>query len=595
MHAVVAHDLKVAYPDKLVYNLVVPALIIPMQGLTCILGENGAGKSTLAELIALNLWMPYEGSLKVLGVEVRQVWGRFRTQARMSLHRRIGFVPQDGGLNKQQRVWDALVQALDDVLVPRHEQRTRIARALSQMDLVDYTDHYIYELSGGEVQRLAIARALSREVEFVVADEPTSALDDQSVEGLMQALQRLSERLPVVVVTHDVRLVEDSEWSKNAVLIEKPGMDVRRRTKRTAFRPALAGVGLAASVAGGLAGYNLEYRHGVFPPWMSAQHSGSVADTIGGARATTSLTKVARGTALVRSVTLRWHAGNPDIRYGIQVLGVNGGRPSNAALRHAVVHRLRAGEHAYDVRRVTRRILLWRVTEYRGGRRIVRSRWFTYRVMPDRALAAIPLFPRDGARVRGRRVHLRWSRSRGARGYLVVLDHRRPLVVHGQSIEWVGSFGLHTWQVAPIEPSVPQARAQYSSPVRFALVQPHASQLQATSTTSGKHGGTGSPRGPHAIQKARSRALVPTVGTTSNHSGTARDRGSSGHNSSVYVAPTQISVYVAPTQISVYVAPTQVPVYVAPTQVPAHTAPTQSRSSTSARSGFSCSPEDPCP
>jgi ABC-type lipoprotein export system ATPase subunit len=200
-------DLRYSYPGG-PEILRIPALDVTGRGLIALTGPSGAGKSTLVELLAGTLQEGYYGSVEVLGHE----WRNLRRDADRQRHLRlIGFIPQDFGLLPHRTPREMLEQDLTDADVPAAEHTERIERALSEVDLTDLSDQRIASLSGGQGQRVAVARMLARDVELVIADEPTANLDPGLRGVVMGLLRKLSEHVPVLVVTHDAAVAESCD------------------------------------------------------------------------------------------------------------------------------------------------------------------------------------------------------------------------------------------------------------------------------------------------------------------------------------------------------------------------------------------------
>jgi ABC-type lipoprotein export system ATPase subunit len=146
--------------------------------------------------------------VEVLGHE----WKDLRRDAdRQRQLRLIGFIPQDFGLLPHRTPREMLEQDLTDADVPAAEHTERIERALAEVDLTDLSDQRISSLSGGQGQRVAVARMLARDVEFVIADEPTANLDPGLRGVVIGLLRKLSEHVPVLVVTHDAAVAESCD------------------------------------------------------------------------------------------------------------------------------------------------------------------------------------------------------------------------------------------------------------------------------------------------------------------------------------------------------------------------------------------------
>jgi microcin C transport system ATP-binding protein len=177
-----------------------------------VVGESGSGKSTLA-LAALGL-VPYAGDVRVGGV----AWTG-RSRADVSLRKKVQVVFQDpfSSLSPRLTVEELVGEGLD-VHCPgigREQRQQRVVDALATVGITEpqfpgMLERYPHQFSGGQRQRLAIARALVLEPEVLVLDEPTSALDvtlAQQVLRLLQVLQK-SRGLSYLLITHDVAVVE---------------------------------------------------------------------------------------------------------------------------------------------------------------------------------------------------------------------------------------------------------------------------------------------------------------------------------------------------------------------------------------------------
>jgi microcin C transport system ATP-binding protein len=176
-----------------------------------VIGESGSGKSTLA-LAALGL-LPFSGQLKVSG----QSWGASKT-ADKALRKHVQVVFQDpfSSLSPRMTVGELvgeglLVHAPD---LTAEQRQTKVLAALAEVGLsesqfVGLLNRYPHEFSGGQRQRLAIARALIVEPQLLVLDEPTSALDVTIQKQVLQLLQRLQRErgLSYLLITHDVEVI----------------------------------------------------------------------------------------------------------------------------------------------------------------------------------------------------------------------------------------------------------------------------------------------------------------------------------------------------------------------------------------------------
>ena len=161
-----------------------------------LLGHSGAGKSTLLKLI-LREEVPSEGKVLVDGRDV----------ARMR-RRQMGIIFQDFRLIPSMTVYENVAFAMHVLNVPHKEIRPRVEYILELVHLEDKAKCYPDTLSGGEQQRVAVARALVHNPKLVIADEPTGNIDPELSLEMMQLLERVSKMgITVLVVTHEHELV----------------------------------------------------------------------------------------------------------------------------------------------------------------------------------------------------------------------------------------------------------------------------------------------------------------------------------------------------------------------------------------------------
>jgi putative ABC transport system ATP-binding protein len=177
------------------------SLTIPSGEFLSIMGPSGSGKSTLLHLLGA-LDTPSSGSARFLGEDLRQMSDYQRSLLRRN---RIGFVFQFFNLMPT-------LKANENVALPLLLGRTRRSKALDaaksaleRVGMAHRADHFPEEMSGGEMQRVAVARALVTNPEAVLCDEPTGNLDSANSREIMTLLRSLPEpgRRMVVMVTHD--------------------------------------------------------------------------------------------------------------------------------------------------------------------------------------------------------------------------------------------------------------------------------------------------------------------------------------------------------------------------------------------------------
>lgn len=173
---------------------------VPPHSITALTGPSGSGKSTLLNCIGA-LEAPDSGSIQVFGTEVTKLGYR---KARKYRRDYVGYLFQDYALIPDQTVYDNInLAARPNQIFPSKAMLTQVAEVLEQVGLAGYERRQVCELSGGEQQRVAIARLLVRPPKVVLADEPTGALDHDNSLRVIAHLRDLADGgASVVVATH---------------------------------------------------------------------------------------------------------------------------------------------------------------------------------------------------------------------------------------------------------------------------------------------------------------------------------------------------------------------------------------------------------
>ncbi len=177
-------------------------LVVHGGELALVQGCSGSGKSTLLGLAGL-LWRPTRGRVFFLGQEVSDDSSAYRNRLRR-IH--VGFIFQNYHLFERMPAWESVALPLRVLGFSGAECRRRAEELLARLDLEGRANHRSEQLSGGEQQRVAVARALSTAPDLVIADEPLSNADPRSAELIVSLLiMGCSSGSGLLVASHDQR------------------------------------------------------------------------------------------------------------------------------------------------------------------------------------------------------------------------------------------------------------------------------------------------------------------------------------------------------------------------------------------------------
>jgi cell division transport system ATP-binding protein len=162
-------------------------------------GASGTGKSTIVALL-IGALKPDQGTIEVDNMIVSDM-----DENTLQLYRRkVGVVYQDYKLLLKKTVFENVAFAMEVCGEPNEEIHQRVPKVLEKVGLLQFQDKFPEQLSGGEMQRLSIARALVHRPRLIIADEPTGNLDEDNVKGIMNLLKKLYEEgVTILVTTHD--------------------------------------------------------------------------------------------------------------------------------------------------------------------------------------------------------------------------------------------------------------------------------------------------------------------------------------------------------------------------------------------------------
>ncbi len=190
--------------DKDAYAIKDLSLKINEGEFVFIVGKTGAGKSTLFKLLTREL-KPTSGTIKVFNDNIEFLSDRLIPYYR----RQLGVIFQDFKLLEDRNAYENIAFAQEVIGANTFKIKKRVMRLLNIVDLRNKASKMPNELSGGEKQKVAIARALINKPRILLADEPTGNLDEISTNEIMSLLDIINKNgTTVVVITHDMHLVE---------------------------------------------------------------------------------------------------------------------------------------------------------------------------------------------------------------------------------------------------------------------------------------------------------------------------------------------------------------------------------------------------
>ncbi len=180
-----------------------------------IVGHSGSGKTTLTKLI-LAEENPSEGTVFFESINIHKLKNKDLTK----LRQRIGVVFQDYKLLLNKTAYENIAFAMEAVGKTDEEIESDVPHVLELVDLTDRLHHFPGQMSGGEQQRLAIARAIINQPELIIADEPTGNLDPINTHEIVQILKKINDLgTTVILTTHDKGVIDSV--GKRVVTMER--------------------------------------------------------------------------------------------------------------------------------------------------------------------------------------------------------------------------------------------------------------------------------------------------------------------------------------------------------------------------------------
>ena len=195
-------NISKSYKDAIVLNNV--SLEINKGDFTAVMGPSGSGKSTLLYSIS-SMDNPDEGEVVFEGIDVYKLSESELSKFRLN---KMGFVFQNSQMLKNLSILDNII--LPGMVAKRESievVRARATELMSKMGIEDIKDRDIREVSGGQLQRAAICRAMINSPEILFMDEPTGALNSEAASQVMEILKKLNqEGISIMLVTHDSKM-----------------------------------------------------------------------------------------------------------------------------------------------------------------------------------------------------------------------------------------------------------------------------------------------------------------------------------------------------------------------------------------------------
>lgn len=180
-----------------------------------LVGPSGAGKSTFIKLLFREV-LPTEGSIYVDGIDLLNL----KHDEIPYMRRKLGIIFQDYRLLPDRTVYENVAFAMEVIETPRRKIKRTVLNVLDLVGLRSRANSYPNELSGGEQQRIAIARAIVNNPRLVIADEPTGNLDPETSWEIMQIFKEINETgTTIIMATHDKDIVD--AMGKRVIAIEK--------------------------------------------------------------------------------------------------------------------------------------------------------------------------------------------------------------------------------------------------------------------------------------------------------------------------------------------------------------------------------------
>tara|TARA_B100001093_G_C26859047_1_gene1028994 strand:- start:7512 stop:8165 length:654 start_codon:yes stop_codon:yes gene_type:complete len=173
-----------------------------------LVGPTGSGKTSLLKLMYFDMF-PSKGEIDILGFNSKKI----KQKSVHKLRKKIGVIFQDYKLLQERTIYENISLPLHINGAGRASIKEGVSEALELTDLSDFQNKYPHQLSGGEQQRVCIARAIVKNPEIILADEPTGNLDPTAAHKILKILEQINkEGTSVIMATHNYKLIAEKDY-----------------------------------------------------------------------------------------------------------------------------------------------------------------------------------------------------------------------------------------------------------------------------------------------------------------------------------------------------------------------------------------------
>lgn len=207
MNALEISQIGKSYGNREIFSDV--SFSIPQNSIYSIVGKSGTGKSTILNMIGLLETIDI-GTIRLFGEELPKIKSRKATHIRRD---KINYLFQSFALINDKTVFENLLLAMYFTDISDSEKKEKIQSVIGNLELTKVLNDKVNTLSGGEKQRVALARCIVKPGEIILADEPTGSLDEQLSDVIFEQIKRLRDDYDktIVLVTHDLEMAKKTD------------------------------------------------------------------------------------------------------------------------------------------------------------------------------------------------------------------------------------------------------------------------------------------------------------------------------------------------------------------------------------------------